>query len=215
VAEQTDGTIGYLHIPDMGTSGMIEFDRWFYPQLQAEGLIVDARWNGGGFVSQLMLERLRREVLHFGTSRGGGLWTYPRRTLNGPFVVLTNEHAGSDGDIFPASVQYEGLAPVIGTRSWGGVVGIRMDKSMIDGGALSQPEYSLWHPTEGWTIENYGVDPDIEVQNLPQELADGVDAQLDRAIDEVTRLRDEDPPLKPEPGPASDKSRDAFKDELR
>jgi len=214
VAAQTDGAIGYLHIPDMGTRGMIEFDRWFYPQLQAEGLVVDARWNGGGFVSQLMLERLRREVLHFGTSRGGGLWTYPDKVLNGPFVVLTNEHAGSDGDIFPASVQYEALAPVIGMRSWGGVVGIRSDKEMTDGGMLTQPEYSLWHPTDGWVIENHGVDPDIEVQNLPQELAVGVDAQLDRGIEEVLRLREETPPLEALPGAAPDKSRDAFMGEL-
>jgi tricorn protease len=214
VAAQTDGKIGYLHIPDMGGWGLIQFDRWFFPQLDKEGLVVDVRWNGGGFVSQMILERLRREVLHFDRSRGGGVWTYPYKSLNGPWVVLTNEHAGSDGDIFPASVQLEGLAPVIGMRSWGGVVGIRGDKQLTDGGGLTQPEYAFWLPGQGWALENRGVIPDIEVQNLPQELGRGEDAQLDRAIEEVLRLHEEEPPKVPEFGPAPDKSREAFKKEL-
>ena len=214
VAEQTGGTVGYLHIPDMGARGLIAFDRWFYAQLDKQGLVVDARWNGGGFVSQLMVERLQREVVHFGRSRGGAVYTYPERVLNGPFVVLTNEHAGSDGDIFPASIQRLGLAPVIGTRSWGGVIGIRADKRMTDGGGLTQPEYALWRTGDGWAIENHGVDPDIVVQDLPQELGRGEDAQLDRAIEEVLELIEAHPPIVPEFGPAPDKSRDAFRDEL-
>jgi tricorn protease len=125
VLAKTDGKIGYVDLPNMGTDGMVEFNRWFYPQLQKEGMVVDVRWNGGGFVSQQLLERLRRKVISFDRSRGGGVYTYPFRTLNGPFVVLLNEQAGSDGDIFPYAVQMEKLAPVIGQRSWGGVVGIR------------------------------------------------------------------------------------------
>ncbi len=214
VAERTGGAVGYLHIPDMSTQGLVAFDRWFYAQLDKQGLVIDARWNGGGFVSQLMVERLQREVVHFGRSRGGAVYTYPERVLNGPFVVLTNEHAGSDGDIFPASIQRLGLAPVIGTRSWGGVIGIRADKRMTDGGGLTQPEYALWRTGDGWGIENHGVDPDIVVQDLPQELGRGEDAQLDRAIEEVLRLIEAHPPVIPEFGPAPDKSRAAFEDEL-
>jgi tricorn protease len=197
----------------MSRDGMVAFDTWFYPQLDREGMVVDVRWNGGGFVSQLILERFRRRVLAFDRARGGGTWTYPYRTLNGPFVVITNEFAGSDGDIFPAAVQLEGLAPVIGKRSWGGVIGIRADKLLVDEGFLTQPEFAWWDPRQGWSLENRGVVPDVEVENLPQGLARGVDAQLDRAIREVLALRERRPPLRPDFGPAPEKSRRAFEGE--
>jgi tricorn protease len=214
VEKKSGGKFGYVHIPDMSTDGLVAFETWFYPQLDKEGLVVDVRWNGGGYVSQLLVERLRREVIGFDRSRGGGVYTYPARVLNGPFVVLLNEFAGSDGDIFPKAVQLEELAPVIGTRSWGGIIGIRADKSLVDGGVLTQPEYAGWYPDGGWVVENHGVDPDIVVQNLPQELARGVDAQLDRGLEELTKLHTQDPPIVPNFGPAPNKSRDAFKAEL-
>ena len=213
VEAKTGGKIGYVHLPDMGKDGLVAFETWFYPQLTKEGMVVDVRWNGGGFVSQLVVERLRRSLISFDRARGGGISTYPRRVLNGPFVVITNEHAGSDGDIFPAAVQLEKLAPVIGMRSWGGVVGIRGDKPTVDNGMLTQPEFAWWDPKQGWGLENRGVIPDIEVQDLPQELAKGVDAQLDRAIAEVMKLHDAHPPVKPGFGPVKDRSRKAFSKE--
>jgi tricorn protease len=214
VAEKTNGVAGYIHLPDMWRDGLIEFNTWFYPQLDRHAMVVDVRWNGGGAVSQMIVERLRRSVISFDRSRGGGVTSYPYRTLNGPFVVLTNEFAGSDGDIFPKAVQLEGLAPVIGMRSWGGVVGIRGDKPLVDGGVLTQPEFAWWDPQQGWELENTGVVPDIEVQNLPQQVAEGVDAQLDRAIEEVMKLYREKPPLEAEFGPARDRSREAYRKEL-
>jgi tricorn protease len=214
VAEKSGGRIGYIHIPDMGSNGLIRFNTWFYPQLDKEGMVVDARWNGGGSVSQMMVERLRREVVSFDRARGGGVYTYPSRVLNGPFVVLTNEFAGSDGDIFPAAIQKLKLAPVIGMRSWGGVVGIRGDKTLVDGGMVTQPEFAWWEPEGGWTIENHGVDPDIVVQNAPPDVAKGIDAQLERAITEVMKLHQEQPPVKPQFGPVRQRTRDAFKNEL-
>ena len=214
VAEKTGGKVGYVHVPDMMAAGLIEFNTWFYPQLDKAGMVVDMRWNGGGFVSQIILERFRRPIVSFDRSRGGGVSTYPYRTLNGPFVVLTNEHAGSDGDIFPAAVQLEGLAPVIGKHSWGGVVGINSLRPMVDGGILTQPQAAWWDPKRGWDLENHGVDPDIVVENLPQEFARGVDAQLDRGIEEVLRLQAERPPLEPRFGPARPRGREAFRDEL-
>jgi tricorn protease len=213
VAEKSGGKFAYIHVPDMGSRGLREFDKWFYPQLDREGMVVDARWNGGGFVSQLMVSRLLRKLILWDRSRWGGVFTYPYRTLNGPFVVLTNEFAGSDGDIFPAAIQEAGAAPVIGKRSWGGVIGIRGDKPLVDAGMLTQPEYALYHPKRGWAIENHGVDPDIVVENEPQDVARGVDAQLDRAIQELMRLHAEKPPQKPEWKPAPDHSRDAYKSE--
>jgi tricorn protease len=176
-------------------------------------MIIDARWNGGGFVSQLIVERLMRHVVSFDRSRGGGVSTYPARVLNGPFVVLTNEYAGSDGDIFPKAIQLTGLAPVIGKRSWGGVIGIRGVWEMADGGGVTTPEFAWWQPKGGWAVENHGVDPDIDVDNLPQELGRGIDAQLDRGIQEVMRLHQEKPPVVPNFGPAPDHSRKAYQGE--
>ncbi|HEX6850147.1 MAG TPA: S41 family peptidase [Candidatus Polarisedimenticolaceae bacterium] len=213
VASKTGGKIGYLHVPDMWIDGLVRFNTWFYPQLDKEGLVVDIRWNGGGAVSQMLLERLRRKVVSFDRSRGGGISTYPARVLNGPFVVLTNEFAGSDGDIFPHSVQLEKLAPVIGMRSWGGVVGIRGDKPLVDGGMVTHPEFAWWDPKNGWGLENRGVIPDIVVPNLPQELAKGVDAQLDRGIAEVLALHAKNPPVKPAFGPVEHKGRESFRGE--
>ncbi len=210
VLEKTGGKIGYVHLPNMGGDGLVEFNRWFYPQLDKEGMIVDCRWNGGGFVSQMILERFRRKLVSFDRSRAGGVFTYPYRTLNGPIVVLTNEEAGSDGDIFPYAVQQEKLGPVIGQRSWGGVVGIRNDKRLVDGGNLTQPEFAWWDPVGGWAMENQGVIPDIEVANLPQDIARGIDAQLERGIQEVMKLHAQNPPVKAAFGPEPDKSRKAF-----
>jgi tricorn protease len=215
VASKTGGKIGYVHLPDMWQDGLIRFNTWFYPQLDKEGMVVDARWNGGGAVSQMIVERLRRKIVSFDRARGGGISRWPGSVLNGPFVVLTNEFAGSDGDIFPAAIQLEKLAPVIGMRSWGGVVGIRGDKSLVDGGLLTQPEFAWWEPKRGWAIENHGVDPDIVVQNMPQDVARGVDAQLDRALDEVLKLRKEHPPIEPVFGPVRDRSRDGFRQEMK
>jgi tricorn protease len=127
---------------------------------------------------------------------------------------LTNEMAGSDGDIFPQAVQLEGLAPVIGMRSWGGVVGITGVRPLQDGGLVTQPVVAWWDRQKGWGVENHGVDPDIVVQNLPQELAEGVDAQLDRGIQEVLRLHAEEPPARPDFGPVPSRTRRAFSDEM-
>lgn len=210
VAKQTGGRVGYIHLPDMGAAGLTAFDTWFYPQIDKQALVVDVRWNGGGFVSQRILERMRRKVIAVFHSRGGSTATYPVRSVDGPFVVLTNEYAGSDGDIFPTVVQLDKLAPVIGMRSWGGVVGIRGDKPLVDGGVPTQPEFAFWDETHRWGTENRGVIPDIEIQNLPQDVARGADAQLDRGLAEVQRLLVQRPPPKRDFGSIPDRSRKAF-----
>ncbi len=214
VSAKTGGKFGYIHLTDMMGAGMTEFNTWYYPQLDKQGLVIDVRWNHGGFVSEIILERLRRKIDAFGLARGGNRSTYPVRTLNGPFVVVTNQFAGSDGDIFPAAVQIEKLAPVIGMRSWGGVIGINGIRPLVDMGLLTEPEGSWNDPRRGWTIENHGVDPDIVVENLPQDVAKGKDAQLDRAIAEVMTLCQAHPPLEPKLDPIRNRSRAAFAKEL-
>lgn len=213
VAQASGGKFGYVHIPDMGYNGMTTFDRWFYPQTDREGLIIDCRWNGGGFVSQILLERLRRPITAWDRTRFGGVETYPYRALKGPFVVLTNQEAGSDGDILPRAVQIEKLAPVIGMRSWGGVIGISNGEDLVDRGTVTFPFAAWWEKDGGWTIENHGVDPDIVVENLPQEVAGGKDSQLERGLAELSRLHAANPPEKPDFGSIRARNRESFRRE--
>jgi tricorn protease len=193
VAEASDGAIGYLHIPDMDGEGLSQFSRQFYPQFDKKALVIDVRSNGGGFVSQMIIERLAREILAFDQPRHGMTFRYPYRALNAHLACLIDEHAGSDGDIFPAAFRMKSLGPLIGTRTWGGVVGIRADKLFVDFGLSTQPEYAWWEADQGWSIENVGVAPDIEVIIAPEDRMNDRDPQLDRAIAELMKKLEEDP----------------------
>ncbi|HET8781876.1 MAG TPA: S41 family peptidase, partial [Pyrinomonadaceae bacterium] len=186
VAKATNGRVGYMHIPDMGTNGIREFIKWYYPQLTKEGMIVDVRANGGGNVSRMLIERLRRKVLALGYARTNDeATTYPDAVFIGPMVSILDENSGSDGDIFPAMFREAGLGPLIGKRSWGGVVGITNRGTLIDGGVVNVPEFGFANKNGEWVIEGYGVDPDIEVDNDPNSVLAGKDPQLERAITEV------------------------------
>lgn len=206
VDQKSGGHIGYFHLPDMGGPGMLEFIKGFYPQHKKDALLIDIRYNGGGFVSQMMIERLARKNWAFMRPRRGLQETYPARVHVGPKVVLINQHSGSDGDIFPESFKIRGLGPLIGMRTWGGVVGIRGDKRFIDGGTSTQPEFAWWEPKRGWGLENRGVEPDIELDYLPEDYVAGRDPQIDRGIAELEKMLKADPPKKPEAPPAPDKS---------
>jgi tricorn protease len=186
--EATEGRVGYVHIPDMGAEGYAEFHRGYLAEVDRDGLIVDVRYNGGGHVSQLILEKLARRRLGYDQSRWGGLVPYPVESVAGPLVALTNEHAGSDGDIFCHSFKMLKLGPLVGKRTWGGVIGISPRHTLVDGTVTTQPEYSFWFEDVGWEVENYGTDPDIEVDITPQDYRNGVDPQLDRAIQEALQL---------------------------
>jgi tricorn protease len=207
VDKATEGKIGYLHIPDMDSAGLVAFSRLFYPQIDKKGLVVDIRDNGGGFVSQMIVQRLGRKVWAFQKPRQGATERYPARTLNGHIAVIIDQHAGSDGDIFPASFRMNKIGPLIGTRTWGGVVGIRGDKPFVDGGLSTQPEFAWWEPTGGWSLENEGVKPDIEVDTTPADHAAGKDPQLDRAIQWVMEELKRDPKDLPQPPAWPDRSR--------
>ncbi|MBK8047722.1 MAG: hypothetical protein IPK16_11685 [Anaerolineales bacterium] len=194
----TAGRIGYLHIPDMGPRGYAEFHRGFLAELVRDGLIVDVRFNGGGNVSQLLLEKLARRRIGYEGSRWGAVAPFPSETIGGPIVALTNEHAGSDGDIFCHSFKMLKLGPLIGTRTWGGVIGIAPREALVDGTVTTQPEFSIWFEDVGWTVENYGTDPDLVVENRPQDYAAGQDAQLAAAIEAAQQLLAERPVHKPD-----------------
>jgi len=199
VTEQTDGRIGYLHVPDMGGAGIYEFIKWYYPQIRKEGLVVDVRSNGGGNVSQMLIRRLMQRPLGFGYQAHND-WAspYPATAFNGSMVALISEDSASDGDIFPYYFREAGLGPLIGKRTWGGVVGINARGALLDGGLVFVPEYGTGGMESNWVIEGEGVAPDIEVANDP---ASDVDAQLDRGIAEVLRRVEANPTsFPPHPG---------------
>lgn len=195
------GKVGYVHIPDMGTQGMQEFSSQFFPQIRKEGMIIDVRYNGGGFTSQLVIERLRRVLGGLGISRNSSEpSTYPSTVFYGHLACLINEHSCSDGDIFPYHFREYGLGPLIGTRTWGGVVGIRGHRPLVDGGFVTTPEFAKYTLDSQWSaMENHGVDPDIEVQDLPEDLMRGYDAQEERAVAELLKKIKEEPMKLPPP----------------
>ena len=189
VGELSKGRVAYLHVPDMGADGIREFIKWFYGQIDADGLVVDVRANGGGNVSRMLIERLRRQVLALGYSRNDSRpSTYPDGVFRGPMVTILNENSSSDGDIFPAMFREAKLGPLVGRRSWGGVVGITNRGTLIDGGVVNVPEFGFATAKGAWTIEGYGVDPDIDVENDPKSVIAGKDPQLERAVAEVLKL---------------------------
>jgi len=201
VAKATNGRVGYLHVPDMGSNGIREFIKWYYGQIRKEGLIVDVRGNGGGNVSQMLIERLGRKLLSVDYSRNSKFAsTYPATVFDGSMVCLLNQTSASDGDIFPAMFRQAGLGPLIGKRSWGGVIGITGHGPRIDGGSVYVPEFGFINTKGEWDIENYGVEPDIEVDNDPKSVIEGRDPQLERGIEEVLKLMERNPkhlPKKP------------------
>lgn len=186
VNEASNGKVGYIHVPNMGVEGLNEFVKHFYPQLNKEGLIIDVRGNGGGNVSPMLIERLRRELAMVSVFRNNPPRTNPSEMHLGPKVTLLDEFSASDGDLFPYRFKKHKLGKLIGKRSWGGVIGIAGSTPFVDGGYLNTPEFGPYD-TEGknWIIEGIGVEPDIYVDNDPAEEYEGKDAQLEKAIEVI------------------------------
>jgi len=198
VDKATGGKVGYIHLPDMGADGIREFIKYYYPQIRKEALIVDVRGNGGGNVSQMIIERLRRELLGTDFARTDKFThTYPGSVFYGPKVCLINETSGSDGDIFPYMFKQAGLGPLIGKRTWGGVVGITGHGPLLDGGEVFVPEFATASAAGQYVIEGHGVDPDIVVENDAAGVIAGKDAQLDRGIAEIMKALQANPKVLP------------------
>ncbi len=206
VSQASGGRVGYVHVPDMGTPGLNEFAKFYYAQLDREALIVDCRGNGGGNVSPMIIERLRREPAMWTVARNGSVNVDPAGQVLGPKVLLLDQFSASDGDIVGYRFRKHGLGPIIGQRSWGGVVGIRGSLPLLDGGFLNRPEFSRFDlEAREWIMEGVGVEPDITVDNDPAHEFDGIDDQLDRGIAEVLRRLAEKPVSVPAPPPYPDK----------
>jgi tricorn protease len=195
------GRIGYVYLSDMYAVGMDQFIRQFYPQLDKQALLVDERWNGGGFIDQIVLERLRRVLVGMDVNRNRSSTTIPQQILNGPKVCLLNHYSGSDGDLFPFYFRKYGLGPLIGTRTWGGVRGIRGEWALLDGGYITVPEEAIYELDSLWAIENHGVDPDIVVEDSPSDWESGHDVQLEAGINYLLEALKKAPPVLPPPPP--------------
>ncbi len=208
VSDATNGKVGYVHIPDMGMPGLNEFAKYFYPQFAKEGLIVDVRGNGGGNVSPQIIERLRREIAMIDIARNAARNVNPGGMILGPKVLLLNEFSASDGDIVAYRFKTYKLGPVVGKRSWGGVVGIRGSLPLLDGGSLNRPEFSRYDVAgKEWIMEGVGVEPDIMVDNDPAREFAGVDEQLNKGIELVREELRKNPVTLPPPPPYPDKSK--------
>ena len=205
VEQASGGRIGYVYLPDMGASGLNEFVKQYFPQIRKEGMIFDVRYNGGGFVDQIIFERLRRVLAGMESARNWESDTEPSNVFYGHMACVTNHYAASDGDFFSYFFKVYKLGPLIGERTWGGVRGIRGEIPLIDGGYITRPEFSLYGLDSKWLIENRGVAPDIEVDNRPDLVRDGHDPQLEKAIELVMKEIQEHPmklPARPPDLPA-------------
>ena len=201
VREKSGDRLGYLHIPDMGEPGWAQMHRDLRSEMHRDGIIVDVRENGGGYTSQMVIERLAKRVIGWDLPRDMQPEPYPLDAARGPIIAVADEWAGSDGDIVNAAIQALGIGPVVGVRTWGGVIGIDLRYQLVDGTIVTQPRYSFWLEGPGWGVENYGVDPDVEVVMTPQDRTAGRDPQLDTAIDLALQRLSEQPAAAPPPLP--------------
>jgi tricorn protease len=203
VNKATNGEVGYIHIPDMGVEGLNEFVKYYYPQLNKKALIIDDRGNGGGNVSPMIIERLRREPSLMTAQRNSRPGIKPTGTMVGPKILLVDSYSASDGDLFPYQFKYHQLGKIVGTRTWGGVVGIRGSLPIIDGGSLNRPEFAhLDAEGKQFVIEGHGVEPDIVVENDPAKEYAGEDQQLNRAIELILQELKANPVNVPDKFPA-------------
>ena len=197
----TGGRIGYIYVPSTGIDGQNELVRMFLGQMDKEGLIIDERFNDGGQIPDRFIEILNRKPLAFWAVRDGKDWKWPPVANFGPKVMLINGWSGSGGDAFPDYFREAGLGPLIGMRTWGGLIGISGSPAFIDGGAVTVPTFRMYKPDGKWFAEGHGVEPDIKVVEDPAQLAKGVDPQLERGIQEVLALLKTHPPLQPKRPP--------------
>lgn len=193
VDEKSGGLIGYMHLPDTYLGSAREFPKYFYSQLRKKGIIVDGRFNGGGLDPDIFLRRLDKKITTYWTRRYSHDQANPDMAPRSHLVCLTNKQAGSGGDMLPMEFQMRKMGPVIGTRTWGGLVGVSQWIPLIDGGGLSAPDYRIYDPEGRWIVENEGVQPDIVVDLDPVEMSKGYDAQLMKGVEVLMQMIEEDP----------------------
>jgi len=200
VDELSDGKIGYLHMPNTAVGGQVGFAKGFYPNLRKDGLIIDERFNGGGFIPDFFMNVLRQRMVNLWKPRYGQDWRTPGTAFLGHMAMISNGYAGSGGDALPYYFQYYELGEVIGTRTWGGLVGISRGIRLMDGGGVTFPEFGLFNVNGDWDVENYGVDPTVPIDNLPHEEIAGHDPQLEKAVEVLLQKIKDEPVAVPTSG---------------
>jgi tricorn protease len=212
VSEQTDGRVGYIHVPNTGVNGQNELFRQFFGQVDRGALIVDERWNAGGQIPTRFIELLNRPRTNYWYRRDGTDWPWPPDSHQGPKCMLINGPSGSGGDAFPWYFRQAGIGPLIGRRTWGGLVGLSGNPGLIDGGYTAVPTFGFYESDGTWAVEGHGVDPDIVVMDDPALMAKGQDPQLDRAIEEMLAALKSNPYERPTPPVPPDRSGMGLKD---
>jgi tricorn protease len=197
VDQATGGRVGYVYVPDTGREGQTELVRQFTGQFQKDGLIVDERFNSGGQIPDRFVELLNRPLYNYWAVRDGRDWQWPPVAHVGPTVMLINGWSGSGGDAFPLYFKQAGVGPLIGTRTWGGLIGISGAPDLVDGGGVTVPTFGIYSTDGRWIVEGHGVEPDIEVVDDPSLMQNGGDPQLERAIQEVLKRLEANPPKRP------------------
>jgi tricorn protease len=201
VDRASKGTIGYIYLPAMGEDGLIEFARAYHPQHTKQAMIVDDRYNGGGFTADMIIDRMERKLWAIIRPREGTVSRAPEGVFHGHYAVIINEETGSNGEYFARAIQLKGLAKVFGMRTWGGAVGIEVHQPLVDGGTCTPPQFGAYDLSGHWVIEGRGVEPDVEVQNQPRDVLHGRDAQLDAAIQYLQQKLAAEPMALPAPPP--------------
>jgi tricorn protease len=197
VDQMTGGRVAYIYLPDTHLGGYTSFNRYFFAQVGKEAAIIDERFNGGGLLADHVIQYLQRPLMNYITTRDGADSTTPQGAIFGPKVMIINEMAGSGGDAMPYYFRQAGLGPLIGKRTWGGLVGIGGYPQLLDGGFVTAPHAAIWFPSGEWEVENCGVAPDIEVEFDPQAVRAGHDPQLEKAVAVVLAALEKSP--RPQP----------------
>lgn len=200
VDKLSDGKIGYLHLPNTAIGGQVGFAKGYYPNVRKEGLIIDERFNSGGFIPDFFMNILRQKLVNLWKPRYGQDWRTPGTAFLGHMAMITNGYAGSGGDALPYYFKFYELGEVIGTRTWGGLIGISRGIRLMDGGGVTFPEFGLFNVNGDWDVENYGVEPTIVVDNLPHDEINGNDAQLEKAVAVLLQKIKDEPVKAPQHG---------------
>jgi tricorn protease len=196
VDEMSGGRLAYIWLPDTADGGYTNFNRYYFAQIGKDGAVVDERFNQGGLIADYIIDYLRRPLMGYFASRDGADYITPVGSIYGPKVMIINEYAGSGGDMMPWLFRAAGIGPLVGKRTWGGLVGMAGAAPIMDGGFTGAPQSGFWNPNGTWDVENHGVDPDYEVEMDPAAVKAGRDPQLEKAVEVALELLRKDPPPK-------------------
>ena len=197
VDQLSGGKLAYVYLPDTGQGGLTNFNRYYFAQSDKQGAVIDERFNSGGQMADYIIEAMRRQLMGYWSPRYGATYRTPAASILGPKVMIINEMAGSGGDAMPWMFRYTKIGPLVGKRTWGGLIGVSQYPALMDGGNVTAPNFGFFSPEGQWDVENHGVAPDVEVEMDPKLVGEGHDPQLERAVAMALQLVEKNPPPAP------------------